>query len=568
MAIHLCRDMTTLPTASSPGTNMYFAAIFLYHVLGFKVIQHRNFALQSSSFEKGFGTDFSGSYLFAGISTGSATGYQVAIPTASYLVSSADINRILALKSDLYPKANSGLFRITSATLASNLLTIDYRVNTGTLPPADNHLRWRIYEAETVVNRFWSSGSNVASGSLQFSSSLRFGYTTWDAGTAGVLAASASRLFLESPDDSLWQVRLCLESDFDVKSGSSQVGFTMAPGFYTSTDPYESPGGKALHGPLFFNTTASLYRGTAVGLGPAMVNNGWTTGQWRVSMWGDDETGTFIIVNRGLTLQASGWAAFGLCEDDHLFPFIPPDPNTMKRLFTMGSPRALGTFEWRTDFANPTLANPPPVSCVAWGDIEQPVPAALSSYADIFNQTTHFRNIATAGTTSFGGYTEVVDVEVLAGVFDTTQAPTTSSIYQFQPRRVGRFPLARQGAGRYPGIPSTVGYVTWSHSPDDPGDAGAGPRWLHTEAGIFLPWGGPALSGSTTGSLVWPISGSQYDGEGLLSFQGNTIGADPEPEPPAVPHDIDATRYRKTYSYYRQPVVETGVVKGGSNKPR
>lgn len=574
MTLHLCRDFQTLPTASSPGTNMYAAAIFLYHVLGFTFIQHRNFPLQSSSFEKGGGTfaDVGSKYLFASTSLGVASGYQVLIPTASYVVSANDVNRILAMQSQKFPLANSGLFRITAVGTGSNTLTIDYRCNSGTFPPPDNNLVWRVYEAETLVSRFWSSGSNLLglnSGTIA-SGTLKYGYNTWD---AGALQASASRVFLQSPDDSLWQVRLCLESDFDFKSGSANSGLTFAPGYYSSTSPFEKPQGKTLHGPLFYNTTASLYRGTAVGLGPALTSSagvilGWTSGSWRISMWGDDKTGTFLIINRGNTLQASGWAAFGLPEDDHLYPLIAPDQNTMKRLFTMGSARSLGSMDWRTDFFTPTLTNPPPNNCVVWGDDETPVPGTLSSYADIFNQTTHFRNIAQAGTSSFGGYTEVVDVEILGGLFDTIQTPTTQSLFNRQPRRVGRFPFARQGAGKMPGIPSTVGYVTWSHSPEVPGDPGSGPYWLHTEAGIFLPWGGPALSGSLTGSAVWPISGSIFDEEGVLSFTGNTIGADPDPTPPAVPHDIDATRYRKTYSYFRQAVVATGIIKGGSNKPK
>lgn len=566
MAIHLCRDFVTLPTASSPGTNMYVLSIFLYHVLGFNFIAHRNFPLQSSFYEKGGTTLLSGNILYASINTGSAGNYQVFIPTASYRVEANDVNRILALKSDAYPKANSGLFRIVSASLSENLVTIDYRVNTGTLPPPDDRLRWRIYEAETVVSNTWSSGSNMT-GSLT-GSSLRFGYNTWDAGSTGSLPAAASRIFLESPDDSKWQVRLCLESDFSVKSGSCAVGFTVAPGFYASTPPFESPNSRTLHGPLFFNTTSSLQQGMAVGPGQLLVNNVWTTGSWRIIMIGDDETGTCLIVTRGQTLLRSGWAAFGIAEDEHLFPNIPPDPNTMLRLFTMGSARAQGCLNWKTDFFN--AGGTPPINVVAWGNNEQPVPAALSAYADIFNQATHFKDITVAGTTSFGGYAEVIDVDILAGTFDTIAAPTTASLFTFMPRRVGRFPFARLGSGKFPGIPSTVGYATWSHSPDDPGDPGAGPRWLHTEGGIFLPWGGPALSGSSTGALVWPISGSQYDDEGLLSYEGNTIGADPEsnPAPAPLPKDIDSTRYRKTYSYYRQPVVETGVVKGGSNKPK
>lgn len=558
MSIHLCRDLVTLPTASSPGTNMYALAIFLHHVLGFNVVAQRNFPLESSSYEKGGGTTLSGSYLYASMSLGAASNYQVFVPTASYLVSNSDVNRILALKSDAYPKANSGLFRITSATLSPNVLTIDYRTTTGTLSPPDPGLQWRIYEAETIVRNTWSSGSNSPGTSV--SSSTRFGYGSWDAGVGAGLIASASRIILQSPDESQWQVRLCLESEIDVKSGSCPGGFTIAPGLYSSTPPYEKPTGKTLHGPLFNNTTSSLYRGMAVGLGPAMVNNNWTqTGSWRITMWGDDEAGTCIIVNKGVTLNASGWAAFGLPEDEFLYPTIPPNPETMQRLFVMGSPRQSGSLDWRTDFFTPTLTSPPPNNCIAWSEDEYPIPASLSTYADVFNQTTHFKSVAQAGTSSFGGYTEVIDVEIIAGMFDTIFAPTTSSIFTFQPRRVGRFPMARLGRANY---------VTWSHSPDNPGDAGAGPKWLHTERGIFLPWGGPPLSGSFTGSLVWPISGSIFDDEGTLLFVGNTPGADPEPDPRPFPHDVDATRYKKTYSYFRQPVVAVGYVKGGSNKPK
>ena len=542
---------------------MYAMSIFLYHCLNYSFIAHRNFPLQSSSYEKGGTTVLSGNILYASINTGSITGYRVAIPTASYLVSNSDINRILALRSDAFPKSNSGLFRIMSATLLpTNSVTIDYRVNSGVLPPGDDTLRWRIYEAETVVARTWFSSSN--SQTQTSGSSVRTGYGSYDAGN-GTLISSASRVFLQSPDESSWQVRLCLESDMDVKSGSAPVGFSIAPGFYTAVPPLDQPNTKTLHGGLYYDTTQSIYRGTVVGLahlsGTGANLHFWTSGQWRINMWGNDFDGTCIMVNRGLTLPHSGWAAFGFPEDEQL---VPPNPVTMERLFVMGSPRALGTLNWRSDFFSPSQTDPPSVCAVAWSEANGPIPASLSTYADLTNQTTHIRNIAQAGTSSFGGFAEVIDVELISGMYDTIQAPTTSSIFTFQPRRIGRFPMARLGAGKFPTIPSSVGYTTWSHSPD----SATAPLWLHTEGGVFLPWGGPPLSGSTTGATIWVTSGSMFDGEGVTMYQGNMPGLDPEGDPEPVPHDIDATRYRKTYSYFRQPVVETTVVKGGSNRPR
>jgi len=76
------------------------------------------------------------------------------------------------------------------------------------------------------------------------------------------------------------------------------------------------------------------------------------------------------------------------------------------------------------------------------------------------------------------------------------------------------------------------------------------------------------MSGSTTGSAIWVTSGTYLDNEGLTLYEGSTPGFDPEADPEAPPTDIDATRYRKTYSYFRQPKVEVTVVKGGSNQSK
>lgn len=566
MSLHLCRDLPTLSGAPSPGTNMYVTAIFLYHVLNYSFVQHRNFPLLSSSIEKGGLTVVTGSLQFASINTGSATGFQVSIPPASYVVTAGDVNRILALRSAAHPRHNSGLFRITAVTTASNQVTVDYRAASGTTAPPDDRLQWRVYESEVVVGLNLRSGSN-SSGPLS-GSSLRFGYGTWDAGPNAAFTSSASRVFLQSPDPSLWQVRLCLESDIDAREGAP-VGFTMAPGFFTAIDPFENPGGRVLHGPLFFNSTSSNYRGMAVGLGPTVQpGGGWTTGSWRVSMWGDDETGTFIIANRSSTSLMSGWAAFGLPEDDHLLPGFPIPSDPMQRLFVIGSPRNQGSFNWNTDFFSPTQANPPPISCVTWSEAGYPVPGALASYADVFNQVVPFRRLTQGGASPFGNQVEIIDVEIMAGTRDCVFTPTfsapTSSVFQFQPRRVGRFPFARQGI---------ASYVTWSHSPDDPGSIGTGPSWLHTEDGIFLPWGGPSLVTGSVGSNVLVITGSVFDGAGVQFFLGNTPGSDPTGPvvvPPAVItfKDVDATRYRKTYSYYRQPTVSVGALKAGSNRSK
>jgi hypothetical protein len=523
-----------LSTSSFPGTNVYVLSIFLYHVLQYGIVANRNFPLQSSSYEKGGGTIVSGTYVYASINTGSATNYNVAIPTSSYIVSPADTNRILALRSTVASKYNSGLFRILSSSISGNLLNIDYRVNSGTLPTPDNTLAWRIYEAETIVSQTWLTGSN----------GISTGYGSFDTGTSGSLTSSASRIILRSPDDSAWQVRLCLESGADVTSGSVPSGMSIAPGDYSLASPFETPRGNTLHGPLYHNTTSSLYNGSAVGLGPSMNGGNWSTGSVSITIVGNDVNGTCIIVNKGLNLLSSGWAAFGLPEDE-LGP--PYNTETMERLFVVGSSNATSKLTWRSDFFNTNVMNG-----VCWSKAKFPIPCVMSCYADILNATSSFRNLPSSHTSSFGGFTELIDVELLAGSLDTVSSPTTSSIFRFEQRRFGRFPLARLGQVNYP---------IWSHSPDA--------AWLHAEDGIFIPWNGPVLSGSNTGSIVWVISGSNSDEEGLQSYMGNTPGSDPEVLViPSAQNDVDATRYRKTYSYFRQPVVEATIIKGGSNPSR
>ena len=74
------------------------------------------------------------------------------------------------------------------------------------------------------------------------------------------------------------------------------------------------------------------------------------------------------------------------------------------------------------------------------------------------------------------------------------------------------------------------------------------------------------MTGSITGSKYTVVKTTYEDHEGLVPYVAFHPGSDPfvEELPPWMT-DVDATRFQKTYSYYRQVPVNVGFIKGGSN---
>lgn len=531
MTYHLCRDMLTTVSASSPGTNMYFLSIFLNHVLDYTIDQFTNFNLGSSSYLKGVYTADTTSLGSIGTLSGTAA---ITLPLSFYTASVSDVGRIVALKSNTWPRHNSGLFRVTGYDTGVNALLIDYR--SPDLPPSESNLTWRIFESEDLVPT-WQSGSN----------GRPFVYATMGSGS------SASRATFNAPLG--YHVRLALESVPD-RSGTVPCGFTIAPGMGTlSGGDFDNEAGH-LHGPMWYNTTGSAYKGTAVGLSPQINGFEWTQGQWRVCMAGDDVTGTCAIFVRNVTFSTggNGWAIFGVPEDE---PDDAERRNLIERLFVMGHGQALPNLSWRSGYFNDGL-----MTGMAWSFFGKPIPCVMSCYSDIAN-VQHHRHSTFASGNLFNGATELLDVELLAGTMDTLVSPTdvSSGTFAFEPRRLGRVPFVRMGRANF---------VTWSVGTSiNPGES-----WLHTSDGIYMPWGGPLFSGSiSSGSaFIDPFgSGSQSLNEGLITdHEPSPVGHDPPTEAVVMTETtgIDATRFQKTYSFFRQRSVVVSVTKAGSNRSK
>jgi hypothetical protein len=536
MTIHLCRDFLTDATASCPGTNMYALAMFLEHVGGFGVIGQTNFDILGSG-STGYGSN-------ASINSGGLGTYEVAFPASEYQVSSADVGRILALQSRLYPLANSGLFRVSSVDIPNNGVVIDYRSTSA--PPIESGIPWRMFINEAVFATYWQTGSN--GGGL---------YGGYNLNTASL--SNNSRIVLQSVDDSSWEVRLCLESAHDI-SGAVPSGFSVAPGFGGNPSgdfgPYsiQGPGfGQLLHlhAAAWYNTTASQYQGMTVGLTPALG----AQAQWRISMIVDSHSGTCGMINHNVNLpvlvnSGSGWCVFGLSADETEFPAQNnlSDPTiNVQRLFVVGSSNPHSNLSWQSQFHKDNVTQ-----VVGWSKLGFPCAGVLSLYSDISNPSnSHVRYASGSTDNVWSSQTVLMDAEILLGTVDVTvSASAGPSLFPFTPRRLGRLPFFMQGRANYP---------NWSMTSDG--------NWYHTEDGIFMPWSGPEpTDASVNPNTALANSGSNELQQGLDPLGAFLPGSDP-PAPPVIPvvQDVDSTRYRKTYSYFRQVPVIVGVQKGGSN---
>lgn len=460
MAIHICRDFLTLPTAF-PSSSMYLMACFAYGTVGYTQVGHTNFSIVSSSFLKGAGN--SGSINFGSTGSFSAVG----IPTASYLVSSADVNRILALRSDANPRYNSGLFRIQSVNTASNWLIVDYRAAEN--PPAEtNTLTWSVFEAETKIG---VGIANQTTGSAPFGPG---GYKTR-------AAAPGKRIILQSPHSSSWQVRLCYESSTD--RTNHHVFTSIAPGFngdssgdfasgsYDTSRPVEH-----LHGPMWFDQSSANYAGTVVaGDTCSSTNTDPGIGQVRLYMWGDSVSGSIIAVTRNVTNNSDGWCGFGMATDDEL----PLPPRTIHRLFAFGRATTINsTLSWENGVAD--LGK----NCgVAFGYNGQPVSCVQAVYSWIasMNSTTHPFDESLAADSPILGATELQKVDLWAGTLESGHSLSSwpqGAVYQYEPRRMGCLPMAVIGRSNF---------GTWTVTSD------ASKSWYHTTNGVFLTWEGPAV---------------------------------------------------------------------------
>jgi len=312
------------------------------------------------------------------------------------------------------------------------------------------------------------------------------------------------RVIYQSPHSSKWQVRLAMESAYDTTDAAAGgactgVSLSIAPGFSGSGGDF-AVRGHHLHGPQWFNTASSSYRGTVVGLNP-VVNGGDRTAaagtagnqaatgshyqvppavalnfsgdiRWRFFAWGDDATGTTVVCIRNLKNANEEYVAFGLPEDEP----VPLPAHGIQRLFAVGNTFPGQGIDWRCG----TYQNDG-ISGVAYSlDLRRgPVSCTTAPYVYLTgvggsNDSNHQRYDAAAGDNPFTNSSELLPVDLIAGTRMSLNAHGDVDVLPLEPRRLGRYPIARLGRANQ---------STWT-------TIGSNKDWFHVTNGFYLPWGG------------------------------------------------------------------------------
>lgn len=456
MTVHLCRDFLTLTNAVAPTSNMYMVALFLTGVLGFSRVGQTNWNIHPSA--KGHVVSGSG----ASINLGAGKEYYVAVPTASYTVpASSDNDKILVLKSFDYPRHNSGLFRILSGSVADNAFIVEWRSTGGTFPPIESgslsgSLDWMLFGDERSLATSETFSDNGAADN---------GYQTFG-------SATYPRGIWRSPMG--WEVRICAESADDRWNiGGWETGNTFAVGVSGNLAGDFVVGGEHTHGGLYWNDNEPNRRkGQQVGCDPVLlVDASWTTGRWRVYMWGDDETGSCVMFNRNVTNGGDAMLWFGVPENEP----VPLPPKIIHRVFVVGDSIRLNPGGPTWDIAT---KNESSYSGQAFGISGQPISLVFSPYVIIYENQKPRTLIDTDNPIL--GATELCPVELLAGTWMTQNIrgiPTGQNMI-LEPRRMGFAPMARLGRDNF------GSYVLTTD---------ANRSWIHAFNGIYMMWGGPPV---------------------------------------------------------------------------
>lgn len=481
MAIHLCRDYLTqnVTTGNRTFIYAYLLAIFLRRVLKFSYVGDTNFNINSVGpllIATGDSTPTAATPTFApgtkaGINLGAQREFYVSIPVSVRTVTSADVGRILVLRSTSFPTFNSGCFIIVGLDAASNSYVIDYRT-LGDLPPVEaaDSLPWYIYEKD--VSCPVSGGTN--------------GKTSAEYRSDGT--SNTPRVVLQSPHALAWQVRICNEGSGDINVTVPTT--SVAVGFGGTAAGDFPVGGLHTHAPMWFNSSGAQYLGGA----PGMSDGGGAVGtQFRVTMiGGDDGYGAAVFARRpGNGTQPTGLVCvFGLPYNEPL----PLPANPAARLYTIGTgfsgsdgfgAREINDMGLQAGVISSIInANnvSQGMSVAAFGT---PVVCAASFWAYISGggQNSGPQLDGSATDTPFINTTELLPLDLVQGTLigwntGAFIGGSSTPAYSLAPRLMGTIPYIFEGRANFGDFsPST-----------DPGRS-----FQHMRRGLYIPWNGPNI---------------------------------------------------------------------------
>jgi hypothetical protein len=392
----------------------------------------------------------------AGINFGTGFEKEVSIPSSVRIVSSGDIGKMLVLKSTKFPTKNAGCFKISGVNIGSNRYIIDYRSTENPPPENTNSIDWWLYEIENTVSNHITTfaGGNVSvsnatntspiqltlAGTPAISNGFVTGQTINVSGVGGNTAANGtwtitqisstvyslngsvgngtytvggtakisgyigdgysfnSRIILQSPHSTGWQVRIAVEP-----TAANLPLFSITTGFNGNNLGDFSVGDVHTHVPQYLdydilvdNPTYTNYT-TGGGLSSSTITNRMTivaesSGQW------------VFVYARSTASGANGILHFGIPDNE------PITTDGYNRLFCYGA-------SINTDFGGIILkvgtANNIGFSCRN----KYPQICTLSGWANLDGTSATSPLLsANAGDSPFTSTTELLPIEIWSGV--------------------------------------------------------------------------------------------------------------------------------------------------------
>lgn len=442
MTTHLLRDYQT---QNVPGGSIdqiaYLLAIFCHRILGYTVVGQTNFDLGSATFLKASGTTAG---LRAGINFGPEARREVSVPAGIRTVSLADIGRMLVLRSDANPRHNSGIFLITGINPTDNRYVIDWRSGEDPPPEPADSMPWWLYEEDLTFPN--TRGPNAGPGYRSFG------------------ASTCSRVILQSPHSTGWQVRICLESTQDQESSGTNITnqWSYTPGVGGDSAGDFAVGGNHLHSPLWWNTNTNT-----VARVPGQGRIG-SQQQYRLNMIGS-ELGVYCFIRQ--PAGPTNWHfQFGMCDNEPQ----PPPLQTARRLFVLGHNSAGNNSQTSAGL----VANSFHYVGLTQGYNGQPVSANIASWSHIETNTAFGQGPwynTSAANNPFTEAPDLLPVEMVSGMAENWYG-SSARVHVFEPRMMGVLPFVKAGRSNFPNFTLTVGR-----------------EWQHMQFDIFMEWGGPAI---------------------------------------------------------------------------
>jgi hypothetical protein len=345
------------------------------------------------------------------------------------------------------------VFLITGVDAVNNRFVIDWRSLDS--PPAEaggaTGMSWWLLAADSSAPR----------------------NTTGNGGTGylGNGSATCSRIILQSPHASGWQVRLCCEPEAAFGKAPNVVwSISVGLGGNSAGDWAGSPL-QCTHVNLVNNSP------------PTSVRYMWQVGAgvfdtpypFRMTFVGDDTGQALVGVLRG----ASGSQLVGFGRPDN----IPgTTPAGAQELFCIGSSTSRGHGEFLTCAFSGGGGDSGYGPCGNAVGASGVIPCFSSAWT--YENSTHstpnvgpFWN-ANAGDSPYISALELLQVDLVAGVVKYPQGTNISpnQSAQFEPRILGTWPYVRQGRANF---------SAWALTSDS--------AWYHAAGDVYFPWNGPGV---------------------------------------------------------------------------